>query len=253
MTHKPFSSSFIDRIISTVHQIHKRAKDPLIAAFDADGTLWDGDVGNLFFRYQVKHSLIKVPQKLLQDYEVLYFHDPKQALKELVFLNAGHKLSQVRKWAKECYNQHKNDIPIFAPQIELIRTLQDLNVCVYVVTASCRWAVEPFAEVFNVDNDHVIGTELEVKDNIITDRLKRVTHGEGKVKGLLQGTKGVKPFFSIGNALPDKPLLCSASHLRLAIQSTKEIIHLYESEQELKVIAINEGPQNGWFHHQFYH
>ena len=158
----------------------------------------------------------------------------------------------MKEWAKECYHQHKNKVSIFTPQIKLIKTLQDLNVCIYVVTASCRWAVEPFAEVFNVDHDHVIGTELEVKDNIITDRLKRVTHGEGKVEGLLQETKGVKPFLSIGNALPDKPFLCLASHFRLAVQSTKKDIHLYKSEQKLKSIAINEGSQNGWFHHQFY-
>ena len=85
MTHKPFSLNFINHIISIVRQLHKRAKDPLIAAFDADGTLWDGDVGNLFFRYQVKHPLVKVPQKLLQDYEAFYFHDPKKALRELAF------------------------------------------------------------------------------------------------------------------------------------------------------------------------
>ena len=252
MTYKPFSTSLIDHIISTVHQISKRREAPLVAAFDADGTLWDADVGHLFFYYQIKNPHIKIPQKLLDNYEDFYHRNPKRALTELAFLNAGHTLSQVRSWAKDCYNQHKNNLPILTPQIDLIKTLQDLNVEVYIVTASFKCSIEPFAEIFNVDYDHVIGTELEIQDDLITDKLKRLTYGEGKVEGLLQETKGIKPFFSIGNAMPDEPLLRTASHLKLAVQSAKEDIHLYKSEQELKSIAITEGTQNNWFHHQFY-
>ena len=252
MTYRPFPSSLINQITSTAHQISKQRKIPLFAAFDADGTLWDTDVGNLFFHYHMTNPHVKIPQKLWKDYEAFYFHNPKDALTELAFLNAGHSLSQVRKWAKDCYNQNKKNTPILTPQIDLIKTLQDLNVRVYIVTASFKYAVEPFAETFNVDRDHVIGTELEVQDDLITRKLKRLTYGKGKVEGLLQETKGIKPFFSIGNAMPDQPLLRIASHLRLAVQSTKKDIHLYESEQELKNIAIKEGTQNGWLHHQFY-
>ena len=32
---------------------------PITAAFDADGTLWPGDVGRSFFHYQVKKDLLK--------------------------------------------------------------------------------------------------------------------------------------------------------------------------------------------------
>ena len=254
MTHRSFSPNLIDHIISTVHQINQQTEDPLFAAFDADGTLWDADVGNLFFHYQMKNPHIKIPQQLLENYEAFYLRNPKQALTELAFLNAGHKLSQMRVWGKNCYQQNKKDVPIFTPQINLIKILQDLNVHVYIVTASFKRAVEPFAEIFfNIDSDHVIGTELEVQDGLITHKLKRLTYGKGKVEGLLQETKGVKPFFSVGNAMPDEPLLRITSHLKLAVQSTKKDPHLFESEQELKAIAINEGTQNGWFHHQFYH
>ncbi len=252
MTHKSFSPDFINHITSTVHQISNQGKTSLIAAFDADGTLWDADVGNLFFHYHMTNPHVKIPQKLWKDYEAFYFHNPKDALTELALLNAGHSLPQVRKWAKDCYNQNKKKIPIFTPQINLIKTLQDLNVHVYIVTASFKCAVEPFAELFNIDKDHVIGTELEVQDDLTHRKLKRLTYGKGKVEGLLQETKGINPFFSIGNAMPDQPLLHIASHIRLAIQSTKKDIHLYKSEQDLKAVAINEGTQNGWFHHQFY-
>ena len=252
MIHKPFASSLTDHIISTVHQINKQGEAQLIAAFDADGTLWDADVGNLFFHYQTKNPYVKIPQNLLENYETFYLRDPKHALMELAFLNAGYNLSQMRKWAKDCYNQNKNNIPIFTPQIELIKILQDLNVHVYIVTGSFKCAVEPFAEVFNIDHDHVIGTELEVQDDLITHKLKRLAYAEGKVEGLLQETKGIRPFLSIGNAMPDESLLRLSSYLKLAVQSTKKDIHLYESEQELKAVAIDEGAQNSWFHHQFY-
>ena len=253
MTYKSFPSSLIDHIVSTVQQINQQTEVPLFAVFDADGTLWDADVGNLFFHYQIKNPHVKVPQKLLDNYESFYHHNPKQALTELALLNAGHKLSQIKIWAKTCYQQHKKDVPIFTSQINLIKVLQDLNVQVYIVTASFKYGVEPFVEIFNIDSDHVIGTELEVQDGLTTHKLKRLTYAEGKVEGLLQETKDVKPFFSIGNAMPDKPLLQAASHLKLAVQSTKKDIHLYKSEQELKSITINKGTQNGWFHHQFYH
>ena len=252
MTYKPFSSNLINHITSTVHQINNHAETPLIAAFDADGTLWDADVGHLFFHYQIKNPHLKIPQKLLENYEAFYHHNPKQALTELALLNAGHKLSQVKKWAKDCYYQHKKDVPIFRPQIDLIKMLQGLNVQIYIVTASFKCAVEPFAEVFNVDSDYVLGTELEIQNNTFTDKLKRLTYGKGKVEGLLQKTKGITPFFYVGNAMPDEPLLRITSHLKLAVQSTKKDPHLFESEQKLKAIAINEGTQNDWFHHQFY-
>lgn len=252
MTYKPFSLDFINHVLSIVHQAQEETESQLFAAFDADGTLWDTDVGNLFFQYQVQHPLINTPQNLIEQYDSLYYHNPKEALMKLTLVNLGHKLSQVRQWAKECYHQHKDCIPVFTPQIDFIQSLQDLGVRIYIVTASCKWAVEPFAKIFNIDNNHVIGTETEVENNVITRRLKRLTHGEDKVKGLLQATKGVRPLLAVGNALPDESLLYLATHLRLAIQSTKDNILLYKSEQELKSIAIKQGIEKGWFHHQFY-
>ena len=252
MTYRPFSLDFIKHVASIVRQAKEKTEGRLFAAFDADGTLWDADVGDLFFQYQVQHPLINTPQSLIDQYDELYHCNPREALVRLALVNLGYRLSQVRQWAKECYNQHKNYIPVFTPQIDFIQSLKDLGVCVYIVTASCKWAVEPFAKIFNIGDDYVIGTEMEIENSIVTCKLKRLTHGKDKVEGLLQATKGVRPLLAVGNAFPDESLLYLATHLRLAVQSTKDNTHLYRSEQKLKSIAIKQGAEKGWFHHQFY-
>ena len=253
MTYKVFSKSMAHHIKSVVQHLGSKASSPLFAAFDADGTLWDMDISEVFFKYQIQELSIDIPHFLIEQYEYLRVHQTEKALIELSYLNVGHKLSQVRCWATACYEKHKDHIPIFPAQKALIEHLQEQGVRVYIVTGSCKWAVEPFAKVFNIDPDHVIGTEMQVKDNIVTERLKRLAYYEGKVEGLLDATKGIKPFLVAGNTLPDQPLLHLATHIKLAIQSTKASSQssLYKSEQKLKAIALQQGRENGWFHHQF--
>lgn len=254
MAYKDFSEDTLDHIQSVVQKIQKQTNQPLVAAFDADGTLWDADVGELFFRHQARRLCIDVSEFFTKNDDYLCPHQSREAILKVSHINVGYRLSQIRQWAMDCYEQHKQTIHVFRSQKRLISHLQRLGIHVFIVTASCKWAIEPFGRLFfNIGSDHIIGTEMHVEDNIVTGQPKQLTYNEGKVKGLLEATGGIKPILAVGNALPDEHLLHLATHIKLVVQSKKKDSgDLYKSEQQLKSIALQQGIEKGWLHHQFY-
>ncbi|MCS6837608.1 MAG: haloacid dehalogenase, partial [Bdellovibrionaceae bacterium] len=57
-------NTFSQRVIDTIHQKleeHLSKNSTTIAAFDADGTLWDTDVGEGFFQFLIDQRAISLP------------------------------------------------------------------------------------------------------------------------------------------------------------------------------------------------
>lgn len=221
---------------------------PRIAAFDADGTLWDADAGETFFDWQIHNSkLANMPADPWKHYLDLKKPDPRVGYVWLAQINQGHPLAQVREWAKQCFDE-MSPWPVFESQQKLIAELKSLDFEVFIVTASIKWAVEPFASLVGIDYDHVIGIETEVRDGIVTNQPKLpLTWREGKAQGLLTRTGGVRPLLACGNTYGDTALLESATHLRLAVSTQNENTSLHEEEEKLAVAAR----ANGWLQHPF--
>jgi phosphoserine phosphatase len=217
-----------------------------IAAFDADGTLWDMDMGEHFFQYQIEKKLIpdfpKDPWKYYRDF---HDKDAAQAFLWLAQINNGFSLEQVREWAAESV-QALPHLPIFPWMESIIDHLHRRNVDVYVVTASVKWAVEPAAKKLGISYDKVIGITTKVKDGIVTDEQDGpITWREGKVTGLLEKTGRKAPFFCAGNTLGDLALLDCSTQLRLANTVVPASHGNFETEQKLLEIAKNRG----WLFH----
>ena len=52
-----------EKLLSLLDDLEKfRPKGRAIAAFDADGTLWDTDLGEGLFQYQIDHKLVALPE-----------------------------------------------------------------------------------------------------------------------------------------------------------------------------------------------
>lgn len=248
MNYKPFPENFWTQIQNTVESL-KKENTPLIAAFDADGTLWDTDLGENFFNYQIENNLISLPPAPLEHYVEMkkLNNDPRNAYVWLAQINEGIALNQVQDWALQAFKSIQPN-PLFSEQQKLIQFFKQNGVQVYIVTASIKWAVQPGAIAIGLTEDDVIGVETEVIGGQISkNAILPITYRQGKVDALLKKTNGKVPFFCSGNSSGDIELLQCSSHLRLAVSAASRDDKLFKSEKELLDLA----EKNNWLHHRF--
>lgn len=249
MKYKDFSLNTWNQIQNLTEKVLNESPGPHYAAFDADGTLWDMDMGEAFFDFQIKKCGLKgLPPDPWQYYNhEKEFGDTRKAYLWLAQINKGQTLKQVHAWAKQCKQEIPN-IPLFPAQQKLIEYFQSKSVEIFIVTASVKWAVEPAADLYGIDYAHVMGIETETTDGIVTDKQKgNITWREGKAERILQMTGGKKPFFACGNTMGDFHLLECASEIRLAVASHNESEELFKTETQL----TEEAQKRHWLHHRF--
>lgn len=245
--HKHFSESLWNKITHDLTLKLEQSPGPHSAAFDADGTLWDCDVGEGFFQYMIDNKLVPLPADPWAHYRDLKAIDPRIGFLWLAQICAPHKLSTVQSWAKT-YLEKTQPVAFFESQKKLIDWLQVRGVKVFVVTASIKWAVEPFAEIFHIPFENVLGVKTQVINGLVTDiQDGPITYQPGKVEALLEATKGIPPIFCSGNSTGDIQLLKCSTGLALAVSSTEPEYDLYEVEQKLKLEAIAQN----WLTHDF--
>ena len=243
---KDYSAEVWQKINSTLDQVLQRDENP-VAAFDADGTLWDTDLGEGFFDFLIEQKKVPLPVDPWTHYENLKAQDLPKAYLWLAQILQNQSLETVRKWAEEGVGK-LNPVPVFGPQKQLIDYFLMKNVQVYIVTASVKWAVEPGAELLSLAKENVIGIETEIVNGKVTDKQKGViTYRQGKVDALLEKTHGKKPFFASGNTEGDQELLLSATHLSLAVSAAHRDDKLFKTESKLQKLAETKN----WLSHRF--
>lgn len=246
--YKSFPQEFWVELEESLKRARKKNPRP-IAAFDADGTLWDTDLGESFFKWQIENShLPNLPANPWKHYcDMKSSGDPRPAYLWLAQINQGQTIQQVRQWAKQAI-EPVSELPIFEEQRKLIQWLQKNAVDIYVITASVKWAVEPGAHLLGIPENHVLGitTQINAQGIIQTERDGVITYREGKPEALKQKT-GQFPFFASGNTMGDFALLESATEMRLAVGATKDGHELFKTEEELRQKARG----NSWFLHHF--
>lgn len=243
----PFSFDKMLKIRKAAEAALKDGAEPL-AAFDADGTLWDMDMGENFFDYQINQKLLPdLPPDPWKYYFDLHEADTPAAFLWLAQINRGIKLSTVRAWAQAAFDAI-SPMPIFGEMKDLVTDLKKFGADVYVVTASIKWAVEPAAAFIGIPPENVIGVQTQVIDDVITDKPGPViTWREGKVTGLMEATGRRRPFLTAGNTMGDLALLDCATHFRV-VNAAAPVGHKNrESEQKLVEVA----KKRGWFFHVY--
>lgn len=248
MNYKNFPASFWEQLSKCLDQELAINKNP-VAVFDADGTLWDADLGEAFFRWQIKNSnLANMPADPWRHYrDMKASGDPRPAYLWLAQINQGQQFSKIQAWANQCVAEMQ-PLPMFEDQKKLIQLLLKKNVQIYVVTASVKWAVEPGARILGLSDSHVLGVATKIENGIVTDKnAGEITYREGKLKALLEKTGGIKPFFASGNSPGDSTLLAAATRMSLAVGATKPGHELFESEEKLR----EEARAKSWWIHEF--
>ncbi|PIU00457.1 MAG: haloacid dehalogenase [Bdellovibrionales bacterium CG10_big_fil_rev_8_21_14_0_10_45_34] len=239
-----------------------------VAAFDADGTLWNADVGEHFFNFEIAESKKKPEARQnslssgslmplfdsLNEFENPFDHylklkekHPPTAYLWLAQIHAGMPIEDVRTLAAEsCATA--NPWPYFNDQRMLVSFLQENDFQVFIITASVKWSVEPFAKALGIDFDHVLGVSTLIDGGYVTEiQDGPVTWRKGKLEALLRATNGVAPVFCSGNTSGDLELLEASTIKPLAVRSRSNTGSLLKSELELYEVA----KKKGWLTHEF--
>jgi phosphatidylglycerophosphatase C len=169
----------------------------MMLAFDADGTLWSGDVGDDLF-----HALIQAQgvQKaafgaLVQEAEtfgIAYSGNATEIAQTIFAAYQAGKYPEDRTFAMMAWvfaGRSLNDTIVFSKDVikatnlegRLHRFLDPVfdwarkeNVAVWIVSASSKWMVEIGAAMFGIPSDHVIGMTPVVENGVIQAELAGV-------------------------------------------------------------------------------
>src|SRR5688572_23456852 len=139
MKYKQYSPELWSALEQSVERALQRDPHP-VAAFDADGTLWDMDMGEGFFQHKIDRKLIPLPADPWDHYFGLKKKngDPKEAYLWLAQILKSVSLDQARRWAQDAVDAIR-PVPVFPDQKKLIELLRARGVRVYIVTASIKW------------------------------------------------------------------------------------------------------------------
>lgn len=243
---KTFPPSLLERIYLELETFAEEMDHP-VAAFDADGTLWRVDIGELFFDFQIKSGALDLPADPWAHYRNLKIKSPEAAYLWLAQINNGSSIDEVRKWSKQNVDA-LDPLPTFDFQFKIIEKLQELKFEIFVVTASIAWAVEPAAALYGIPSERVLGVKTKIIDGRVTlEQDGVVTYKKGKVDAILEATKGRAPAFVSGNTEGDLLLLESSVGSRLVVASAPKDDSLFVTEQKMQEIA----KLKGWHYFSF--
>jgi phosphoserine phosphatase len=187
---------------------------PRVAAFDCDGTLWSGDVGETFFDWELKQGLVPAEVGLAMRARYAAYKrgevDETTMCGEMVTMHRGIAESVIVRAAADFFEE------FFAAQIfpemrDLVRQLQESGCEVWAISSSNEWLIRAGMKHFGIPDDRILAAKVELDTGIVSDRLVRVPSGPGKPQALREvGKKDVDAAF--GNSRWDSELLAMAKH-----------------------------------------
>ena len=181
-----------------------------LVVFDADGTIWAGDVGEAFLKWQLENSMLQPEQTFMINQKWAQFEAGSVSDEEIWTLaatgQAGLQATDVAEVADRFFRDTHTNM-IFEPIRDSIRSLLAGGVDVWIVSASQKWIVEAGASRFGIDPSHVIAVTPIVEDGVITSEpVQPVPYGEGKSVAIRE-TIGRTPDIVLGNSEGDVPML----------------------------------------------
>ncbi len=203
---EPFAATLERGIVESANDNRR------VAAFDADGTLWDKDLGEAFMRWLIamkKFKDVDYYTDIYADYEARVDEDRTAAYGFAVQLMQGLEVAEVKRWSAALADAWPNYRPRMTA---LVEGLRGLGFETWIISASNHWTIgeaAPYAGI-PVDCCHGIQTEVHLKH--ITDRLVMpVTCNQGKVEAI-EKYIGLKPIFAFGDSLGDYEMLQYAKY-----------------------------------------
>ena len=187
---------------------------PPVAAFDCDGTLWSGDAGESFFRWEMKEGIVSADvarsmRARYADYKAGKVSEDDMC-GEMVTMHRGISEAVMMQAATD-FMGHSFAGGIFPDMQELVRGLHEQGCEIWAVSSSNEWVIQAGMKQFGIAKNRVLAAKVEVQDGVVTDRLVRLPSGAGKPKALRE-VAGKKVDAAFGNSRWDADMLAEARH-----------------------------------------
>ena len=225
-----------DRIVERIDEA-RRTHPGGVVAFDGDGTLWSGDVGEDFFHALIAHGDLREECRvaMVREAEAAGLRADGQALPLAERLYAEYlagrfseeRMCELMTWAFAGWTRAEVDAFAdrtiaacgLAPRLhrEAVRVVEwarGAGVEVFVVSASPRAIVERAARAVGVAADHVVAATPRYEsqaDRMVADVVRPIPYGDGKVKNLRARLGDSRPLYAaFGDNAFDVSLLSEA-------------------------------------------
>lgn len=196
------------RVAEIIDEVAPLAREGAVAAFDGDGTLWSGDVGEDFFhafardgdfRAEAHATLAQtarahhlddagdgraIARRLFEAYERGAF--PEETICEVIaWAPAGRTWADYRAFFEARFPPAAMTARIHEETAALVEGMRTLGVEVFLVSASPKPVVEAAAAAVAIPPDHVIAAEPTVEGALVAASVHRpIPYGPGKVRRL---------------------------------------------------------------------
>ncbi len=219
-----------EQVIARIDEL-RRSHGPGVVAFDGDGTLWSGDVGEDFFHAMVARGRFEPPAveamrreadefrvdgvskgaslaaRLYEAYQAGAF--PEERICELMAWGcAGWTRGEVDALAHEVVDRTPFEPRLHREALHVLEWARGCGIEVFLVSASPRAVVELAAARIGIDSAHVVAADPVWGGESMRAEVKRpIPYGPGKVVRLVERA-GERPLLAaFGDNLFDIPLL----------------------------------------------
>jgi HAD superfamily phosphoserine phosphatase-like hydrolase len=206
----PITNEFLDSIVRLA---------PRTAAFDCDGTLWSGDVGERFFDWELDADDVfdsrsrGILNRSMRERYAAYKRgevDETTMCGEMVTMHRGVSEAKMMDAAARFFDRFFVQ-QIFPEMRELVRRLQESGCEIWTVSSSNEWVIRAGMKHFGIPESRVLAAKVEIERGVATDRMIRVPSGPGKPEALREVVKkDIDAAF--GNSRWDVEMLAMARH-----------------------------------------
>lgn len=207
----PATNDFLDSVLRL---------NPQVAAFDCDGTLWSGDLGERFFDWELREACVfpdgpgrEILSRTWRDRYAAYKRgevDETTMCGEMVTLHQGISHRHMMQAATRFFDEFFV-VQIFPEMRELIRRLQEIGCDVWAVSSSNDWVIRAAMQHFGIPASNILAAKVELEKDVATNRLIRVPSGIGKPQALRE-VVGKPIDAAFGNSRWDTEMLAMAKH-----------------------------------------
>lgn len=248
------------RLVREIEQLLEQNPDGVLA-FDGDGTLWSGDVGEDFFfafsdrgdyfeaataQLASEATRIGLPKEvdgaayaraLFRAYEKGLY--PEDLTCEMIAWSpAGWSYSDLCTFVSNVLNDGKIVERSHSETRKVIDWASQRGVPVYVVSASPRVVVEAAAARIGIDSSRVIAVTQRIQANVLLPEVERpIPYAEGKVRQLRKRI-GDRPLLAaFGDNVFDVEML-GAAKIPLAVRPKPRLLDVADAVPTMRVLEL---------------
>jgi phosphoserine phosphatase len=212
---------------------------PRGAVFDADGTLWHGDVSESFTRWMIARG--HFDGALWDSYARVNATDPATGCLKILEFYAGMPLEVIDQHVAEFWATAP-ERPWIDPTIAALRWLADLEFTVWIVSGTPGPVLRPLIGLLPIDADHILGLDLAADDDGRATGGHRgtPTFGAGKVQRITERTSDPISL-AVGNSILDVQMMELSRDLRWAVNPDDALRAV--AEQNNWLITEHEDPR----------